>query len=414
MKLKKLISIFILITSIYSIIICNNSYATDLVADSPAAILINSNTGKIMYEKNAYKTMYPASTTKIMTAIIAIEKCNLTDIAIVSQNALNLPAGYLGSSLQVGEELSIKELLYLLLLDSSNDGAIVLAEHIAGSVENFANMMNEKAKEIGCKNTHFVNSNGVHNTNHYTTAYDLSLIAQYAMKNETFRKIVACSEYTIPSTNKYEERDLKNTNKLLREFISDDKSERNIYYYKYAIGIKTGYTTVANNCLVAAAKKDNTEYIAVVLGAAKFENKYSSQRYSDTKKLFETAFNNYTLYNVKKSGEIISTIKIENGNFMKKNLDLILEKDIQILMNNEDLNSELNPDITLNNDKIKAPIKKGDIVGTVTYTYDNVSYTENLIAKEDIHTNEQMYLFLKIGLGVIIVIIIYKKIKHRK
>lgn len=403
MKSKKIL--FIVITFLISILWNNYSYGTSLNATSPAAILVNTNTGKVMYEKNAHQTMYPASTTKMMTAILALENCDLTDTAVVSQNAVILPEGYLGD-LQVGEEVSIDDLLHLLLIVSSNDAAVVLAEHIAGTVSNFANMMNAKANEIGCLNTHFVNPNGVHNANHYTTAYDLYLIAQYAMKNDTFREIVSYPVYTMEPTNKSGERILENTNMLLHEFNIKNKDEKNKYYYEYAIGIKTGYTTSAKNCLVSAAKKDDVEYIAVVLGSDLNETPYYSQRFDDSKNLFLTAFDTYSFYNYKNSKDIITNIEIQNGNYFIKNLDLALENDIVIFMNKNDIESELTSEIVLDENKISGSIAEGDVLGTVTFVYDGVSYTGNLLATKDVYSKEQINLYIQISVGIIIMIII--------
>lgn len=403
MKLKKLI--FIIIFCI-SVLFHNYSYGTEFNADSPSVILFNTNTGKILYEKNAYEKMYPASTTKIMTAILVLENCNLTDTATVSKNLTKLPPDYISASLQIGETVTINDLLHLLLIMSANDAAIVLAEHVSGSVDTFANMMNEKAKEIGCLNTHFVNPNGVHNNNHYSTAYDLCLIANYAMNNDTFRQIVSTTSYTIPATNKYQERTFYNTNKLLHESNIKTNTE-NIYYYKYATGMKTGYTTNAKNCLVASAKKDNIELIAVILGASDHESDDNSQRYSDIKNLFETAFENYSMSSIKKANDIVTTIEIPNGDFIRRNLNLLLEKDIITLVENESSETDLPYEIKLYEDKIQAPISKGDILGTVTYTYDGISYTENVLAANNVGTEEQMSYYFRIIVGVFILLLVF-------
>ena len=403
MKFKKLI--FIIFIGI-SILLSNYSYGADFNVNSQAAILFNSNTGKILYEKNAYQKMYPASTTKIMTAILVLENCSLDDTAVVSENSINLPSGYVGASLQVGEILTINDLLHLLLVASANDAATVLAEHTSGSVDKFANMMNLKANEIGCLNTHFVNANGIHDDNHYSTAYDLLLISNYAMKNDTFRQIVSSTSYTVPTTNKYHERVVYNSNKLLHQFNQKTNTE-NIYYYEFATGIKTGYTTVAKNCLVASAKKDDTEFILVILGASENENDYNSQRYSDAKNLFETAFNNYTLSTVKKSNDIVTTIEIPNRNVIGKNLNLVLEKDVEFLIINEDLNKELHYNIVLDEDSIQGYISKGDVVGTVTYTYDGISYTTNLLAENNVLSNEQISFYFRIAVGVFLIILVF-------
>ena len=169
-KMKKIIytTLIIILISIIQLSVFNitsfASESTELETYSPACILIESSTGKIIYEKNAYEKLYPASTTKIMTAILTLENCELTDVATASYNSVySIPAGYTNANIQVGEELTIDQLLHVLLIPSANDAAVVLAEHIAGSVDNFANMMNEKAKELGCLNTHFVNPHGIHN-----------------------------------------------------------------------------------------------------------------------------------------------------------------------------------------------------------------------------------------------------------
>ncbi len=413
MKFKKLIFIVILITLIF----CNYSYAAELTADSPAAIVFNTNTNQIIYEKNAYTKMYPASTTKIMTAILVIENCNLEDTTKVQADAIILPSGYTGANLQEGEILTINELLHLMLIESANDAANVLAEYVGGSISEFANMMNDKATQIGCTNTHFVNSNGVHNKDHYTTAYDLCLIANYAMKNDIFRQIVSTTVYTVPATNKYNERILRNTNKLLHE-TNEKTNTNNIYYYEFATGIKTGYTTFANNCLVASAKKDDVEFIIVLLGSRPFETDFNSQRYLDAKNLFITAFDNYTLSTVKHSGDIITTVEMPNVNFIKRNLNLVLESDLEILINNKDLESELEYETTLYTDKLQDPIFKGDILGTVTYSYNGINYTRNLLAENDVITAEQIHLYLQIIIVVFVIllitIVVIKIKKHRK
>ena len=205
--------------------------------------------GKILSEKNAYERMYPASTTKIMTAILTLENCDLSDTAIASYNAVtSIPIGYNTVNLEIGEELTIEQLLHLLLIPSANVAANILAEHIAGSVESFATMMNTKAVSIGCKDTNFTNPYGLHDENHYTTAYDLALMGQYAMKNDIFRSIVKKTSYILPPTNKYSENDrvFNTTNDLIRP---NSSTRADNYYYKNAIGIKTGYTKLCQKLL---------------------------------------------------------------------------------------------------------------------------------------------------------------------
>ena len=269
------------------------SIATLSLADEPtiyseAAILIDSKDGTVIYEKNSNERMYPASTTKILTAIIALESCSLNEKATASETAINsIKSGYTTANIQIGETLSMRDLLYALLIKSANEAANVIAEHIAGSTENFANMMNAKALELGCTNTHFVNANGVHDDNHYSTASDMAIIAKYCMKNPIFREMVATKYYTLPATSQYPNNDrlLKNSNSLL--------FPEHTYYYPYAIGMKTGFTSEAKNCLITASKKGDLELISIVLHAEQTEDGKSA-RYCDTINLLEYGNNNYT------------------------------------------------------------------------------------------------------------------------
>lgn len=229
------ISLFILLSLtlvLTSIVNADNENVPNI--SSPSALLMDLNSGKVLYDKNMNKKMYPASLTKVMTAIIVLENCELNDIATVSYDAvMTLSSGYVTANLQIGEELTVEQLLYVLMVGSSNDAAIVLAEHVSGSVDEFAKLMNEKATELGCTSTNFVNPNGVHDENHYSTAYDLALISRYAMQNETFRELVSTTSYKLPATNKYDREDrlFTTTNALL---IVNNNQRADNYYYKYA------------------------------------------------------------------------------------------------------------------------------------------------------------------------------------
>lgn len=258
---------------------------------SESAILMEQKTGKILYEKDIYARKYPASTTKILTGIIALEKCNLDEKAMASDKAVNtIKSGYSTANIQVGEVFTIGELLDVMLIHSANEAANIIAEHISGSIEEFSNVMNAKAKELGCLNSNFVNPNGMHDENHYSTAYDLAVITRYCMKNEKFREILTKMECSLPQTELCQEpRIYKNTNSLL---ISDNR-----YYYPYCIGGKTGFTTPAKNCLTSSSNKDGFETISVVLHAEATEDGLSA-RYTDTIKLFEYGYSNYNLNDI--------------------------------------------------------------------------------------------------------------------
>ncbi len=253
---------------------------------SEAAILIEAKTGKILYDKDIYSRKYPASTTKILTAIIAIENCDLNEKAKASHEAIfSVKSGYSIANIQEGESFTIKELLDVLILQSANEAANILAEHISGSVEEFSKLMNQKAKEIGCLDSNFVNANGAHNDNHYSTAYDLAMIAKYCMQNETFRELVQMQECSLPTTEIFqEERFFRNTNSLMQA--------NSRYYYPYCNGIKTGFTTPAKNCLISSSNKNGFELISVILHAESTEDGLSA-RYVDTINLFEYGYDNF-------------------------------------------------------------------------------------------------------------------------
>lgn len=253
---------------------------------SEAAILIEAKTGKILYDKDIYSRKYPASTTKILTAIIAIEECDLEEKVTASYSAIHsVKSGYTIADIQDGETFTVKELLNVLMLQSANEAANILAEHISGSTKEFSNLMNQKAKEIGCLDSNFVNANGAHSEEHYSTAYDLAMIAKYCMQNEIFRELVKTEECSLPTTEMFEEeRVFRNTNSLMQA--------NSRYYYPYCNGIKTGYTTPAKNCLISSSNKNGFELISVILHAETTEDGLSA-RYVDTINLFEYGYNNF-------------------------------------------------------------------------------------------------------------------------
>ena len=378
---------------------------------SPAALLMDLSSGKVLYEKNMNENRYPASLTKVMTAIVVLENRDLSDIATVSYDSvMSLSSGYVTANLQIGEELTVEQLLYVLMVGSSNDAAIVLAEHVSGSIESFAELMNQKAKEIGCTSTNFVNPNGVHDENHYSTAYDLAIIARYAMQNETFRTLVSTTSYKLPITNKYdrEDRVFTTTNSLL---LVNNNNRSDNYYYKYATGIKTGFTTPAGNCLIASADKSGLELITVVLGAGQ-TSEGLSERYIDTKNLFKYGYDTYTLREVIKSGGVVQTTTISNATRDTKKLDAVVANDISVLIKQVDKNSALLPDVKLN-DNLKAPINKGDVIGTVSYTVEGITYTENLLANSNVKKSRAFIRFIEITF-VLFLCWLYLKSKQRK
>ena len=364
--------------------------------NSEAGFLMEVETGNVLYTKNSSKKLYPASTTKIMTAILTLENCELDEMATVSKNALDLvPSGYTNAKLVAGEEMSIKDLLYGLMLNSANEAANVLGEHISGSIDEFAKLMNKKAEELGMINTHFVNTNGMHNENHYTTAEDLAKLAIYCMKNEEFRKIVSTVEYELPATELYPKNDriMKNTNLLI--------NPESKYYLKDAIGVKTGFTTQAGNCLVSYAERDGVELVCVTLKAGSSSSS-SSYRFSDSKSLIEYGFDNFSNREIIKKNKLVDSIEVKNATNKTKYLKIIAKDTVSdFISNNIDL-SKLEAKIEIE-DEIIAPISKGEKLGTISYEIDGKEYKTDLVANSEV---KQSYSFviLSISSGIILII----------
>lgn len=404
MKIKKLF--IILLLAILTLYTGNISFAADEPnIYSEAAIIIEASSGRVLYEKNSTEQKYPASTTKMITAILTIENCELDEIVTVNYNAIStIPSGYSTAELVADEELTIKQLLEVLLVHSANDAANVLAMYVGGSIESFVSMMNSKATEIGCTNTNFTNAYGKQDENHYSTAEDLAKIAQYCMKNTTFRSFVSQSSCTITATNKHEARTYNNTNDLIR--TSSD------YYYEYAIGIKTGYTKEAKNCLVAASNKDGFETITVVLGADTTPDGLSA-RYVDTTAMFDYAYQNYSIQEIASKNDVITQTKISNGTKDTKNLDVLLSDDITVLANaSEDL-STISPTIMLDGN-LSAPLAAGTVIGTVEYTVDGITYQADLIAAHNVEKSDLIIVIFRIILALIILFTLFKLIFKRK
>ncbi len=251
--------------------------------------------GAVLYAHGADIKHYPASITKVLTAMIAIDKGNLDDTVTFTKEAVyGIERGSAHIARDVGEEMSLRECLYGMMLASANECAYAIAEHIGGDHDTFIDMMNEKAKELGCKNTHFCNPNGLFNEDHYTTAYDMALIARAAYANETFAEICGTKKHTIPPTNIHEEATEVHNNHAM---ISNNKTSK--YLYDYCVGGKTGYTTEANNTLVTYGKKDGKTLVCVILNAEQ------GCHYKDTTNLFEYCFEHFNTYAV--GDEMIKT-----------------------------------------------------------------------------------------------------------
>ncbi len=320
---------------------------------SPSVILMEESTGTILYEKNMDEAHYPASITKIMTTLLALENGNLSDMVTFSDDAINNTEGS-GIARDYGEQMTLEQCLYGVMLESANECAYAVAEHVGGTVENFVDMMNAKAKELGCTNTHFANPHGLQDENHYTTAHDMALIAQAAYQNETFRIIIGTKMYTIPPTNKHaEETVLRNHHDMLCTYHNANRK----YLYPYCVGGKTGYTATANSTLVTYAEKDGMTLICVVM------NTQSPNQFIDTVNLFDYAFDNFQVLNVAENDTDYSAeTTVDNGNLNNIAPFVELDKDAVIVLPKTAEFSDTSSSVEYND-------SDPEIAGSITYTY---------------------------------------------
>ncbi len=353
--MKAKISLFLAFFLVFSAFFVLRPSALDLSASS--AILMTAD-GTVLYQKNAFVRRGMASTTKIMTALVAIENGDLGKTVTVSDKAI----GVEGSSiyLKPREKLTLEELLYALLLQSANDAATAIAIEVGGSVDGFADMMNEKAADLGLTATHFTNPHGLDNENHYTTAYDLAKITAAALENETFRKICSTYKKTIPDT-----RVLVNHNKLLR-------------LYDGAIGVKTGFTKKNGRCLVGAAERDGLTLISVTLGAP--------DDWNDHKKLLDYGFDRYEQVTL---DEIAVPVPLTGGTaeyVMAKNRDAAC---VLLPRRHGPVTTRIET-----NRPLYAPVKEGDIVGKVIWLYDGKEIASSpLVAVNSVNSPQKKFSF---------------------
>ena len=384
-------------------------FGPEIVAE--AAFLINPSTGTILFEKNADAKMYPASTTKILTAYIALSKLDLNAPLTASATAVDIDKDGSNMGLITGEILSARQLIDSLIIHSANDAANVLAEAVSGSVSDFVNLMNQTAAEIGMKNTHFENPHGYHHDNHYTTARDMAILASKAMENELFAEMVGMRKLTIDPTNKYKEpRVFSTRNAMINPY--SDLSVR----YRFATGIKTGHTSNAGYCFVGSAVRNNMDLISVVFKSTSYD-----RCFVDTKNLFEYAYSKYRIRTVNKGDEIASTCKVRWA-FGKEHLVLKTNSDVKTVLPRDDFSEELLKSEIIMNKKITAPIKKGDNLGVIKYYYDGEQVAESgLFASRDVSRNifKQLLSYLLnvwflSALGIVVIVIILSKINESR
>jgi len=431
---KKSISWIIIITMVMVVSILNDCKAAfkdntpppasapvlgthnDITVEAAAAVLMEQTTGKILYSRNPHEIMYPASTTKILTTLVALENSDTQDTVTVGEEVKAVPNHSTVAGLIPGQTYSMSDLLLALMLPSGNDAANAIAVYIARRVKDesldtdeamveFCRMMNQRAREIGAFRSNFVNPHGYHDNNHYTTAYDLALIAREAMNNPAFRRLVrtphAVVEKPAVVDKAAEQSDTSdqpdevcihrwtNGNRLLNRTSKD-------YYFPYATGIKTGFTTPAGHCLVSSAFKDGLEVISVVLKSTQ------EGRWVDSRKLLEYGLNDCTFHQLLKKGDILCTLNVTNhAQDEPGQVNVIAAEDYRDIFDNEDIpkiqstivwNDDLLKDVGDNRENIllSAPVFKGQKLGRIVYTLDKVLIKQiDLVADRDIEAKLQ-------------------------
>ena len=363
----------------------------DLVAK--AALVMDAATGTVLYDKNAYRRTYPASTTKIMTCLVALENFpDLNQRVTVGPEAKQIPGDSSTLGVRQGEAYPMIDLLYGMMMKSGNDAAMTIAVAVAGSVQSFVEMMNQRAKELGCKDTNFVNPHGYHDEAHFTTAYDLALIAQAAMGNRTFREIVAAKSYTMSATDQREKWRVETSNSM---YVATSK-----FYYPDLIGVKTGYHSKAGRCFVGAADKDGVELISVVLKSKNTEvskGNFSGEYWVDTARLLDygiTRYETLTFTQMFDQAPIYASIKNaartdENAGLVRLQvvpgtaLDTYTVKCLPEQA--QQMLSDFGQGLTINYTKeLTAPIVAGDILGTITMKVNGQDVTATVIASRSV------------------------------
>lgn len=364
--------------------------------NAAAALLVDPDTGEVLYEKNPHEQRYPASITKVMTCLLTLEAVDRGELTleqtVTASQALHTGIGENASTadIKAGEEIRIIDLLYAALIPSANEACNVLAEAVSGDVASFVELMNQRAAELGMEDTHFANTHGYHDDNHYTSAWDIYLMCKEAMQYETFRTIVSSLNYTMPATNMHEEpRIVRSTNALISNFRVFG------YLYQYATGIKTGSTPEAGYCLAASATKEDRNLISVVLGCEREPNTTGSDGFiyfDETIRLFDWGFNNFTrqvmLDGTKRDIPEVAVTLGKDTNYVT----LEPQGEIEALLPRDVGPESFTYSVTRNAESVEAPVEKGQQLGAITVSFNGKEYgTLPLVASIAVERDEWLY-----------------------
>ena len=390
MKKRRLLSLFLSFALLIPLFGLTQADAyEDFDLDAKAGLLIEADTGEILYEKNAHQENYPASLTKVMVALLVFEaidrgELSLTDSITATETAFDgLSSDGSTANIVPGETMTVEQLLNCMLIVSANETCNILGEHLSGSVEAFVARMNERASELGCEHTHFANATGLHDPQHYTTAWDLYLITREAMKHEKFMEICNSKSYTVPATNMTEKpRELHSTNFLISNWRARG------YVYRDAQGIKTGSTPEAGYCLISSALRGSRHMISVVLGAERVTLEdgvtIQTRSFSETSRMFDWGFDNFVRRDILSSADPVCEVPValsSETNYVVAHA----AEDLSCLLPDNIEPSDLERTVELTNETVDAPVAAGDVLGKLTLSYQGTVYGEaDLLALSDV------------------------------
>ena len=391
MNSRRFLSVFLLFTLLVSLFITPAAAMDDPNIQAKAALLVEQDTGTVLYAKNEHDHLYPASLTKIMTCLLvldAVDSGKLTldqKITAPAEAFTELDADGSTAGIKAGEVLTVKDLLYCMMVVSANESCNILAVTVAGSISDFVDQMNAKAEKLGCKDTHFANPIGLQDTNHYTSAWDLYLITKEAMTHKEFMTICDTPDVIIPATNLSAQRHLYTTNYLLSSFRALG------YIDKDAHGVKTGSTSDAGHCLVSTASRNGLNVISVVLGAQKVtlaNGKTQVQSFSETSRLFNWAFDSFASQTVLTPNDMLQSVPVTLSR-EASSVALHTGADVVTLMPKDIKPEDLQRTVTLKQDSVKAPVTAGEVLGSVELSYNGTVYAKaDLVALNDVSASK--------------------------
>lgn len=395
--MKKVISVIFTVILLFGCLFtfpAHAAYNASLDTKANVAFLMSLDDGTVIFDKNADAQVAPASLTKIMTAILTIENCTDLDAMVtIKKSSIDALMGTNSSTagLVAGEEISVRNLLYCMLVKSANEAALVLADYIGGSVNAFVGMMNDTATQFGCENTHFMNPHGLDELNHYTTARDLAKITQHALTLPVFSEITNTVTYKLPATNKNSERNILSTNWMINPNFRT-------YYYAYAQGIKTGTTSNAGQCMISKASKDGYNYLGIIMGATaedvNGDGNPDNSAFLDCKKMFQWAFDTIRLSKIADPAQIATVIDVKLS-WKVDHIRLVPESEVTALVPiGTDSSGVMMQVITEETPtSVNAPVKKGDVLGKARILYaEQEIATVNLVAAEDVNMSVSLWL----------------------